>query len=149
MEPALVFPVLFDAAFQRLQVREKISVGQNNAAWLGRRSRSVKNFCNGVSGGCITRIRIRGRRRARDEILEIVDDDRGWRAEQLHLLTIAQDELHAGILDRALNEIWRRGGVHRHNHSAPQEDSPVTSDPFGRIGSPEKNSITWSNPVPG
>src|SRR5258708_7396598 len=148
MEPALVFPVLSDAQLERLQVRQKISVGQNNAAWLSRRPRSVKNFCNGATCGCITRSRIRGRRRARDEIVEIVDDHRRWRAGQLHLLTIAQDEFHAGILDRALNEIRRRSGVHRHNDGATQEDSPVTGNPLGRIGSPEKNAITWSNPVP-
>src|SRR5258708_14159457 len=151
MEPALVFSVLFDAAFQRLQVRQKISVGQNNAAWLSRRSRSIKNFCNGASSRFISRVHTRmwGWLRACHNVLKIVDDHRRWCAGQLHLLTIAQDEFHAGILDRALNEIRRRRGVHRHNDSATQEDSPVTGNPLGRIGSPEKNAITWSNPVLG
>ncbi len=151
MKPALVFPILSDAAFQRLQVRQKISVGQNNAARLGGRPRGVKNFRNGATCRFIPRVhtRIWGWLRACHNVLKIVDDHRRWCAGQLHLLTIAQDEFHASILDRALYEIRRRSGVHRHNDSATQEDSPVTGNPLGRIGSPEKNAITWSNPVLG
>src|SRR6266436_4474998 len=150
MEPALVFPVLSDAQLERLQIRQKISVRQNNAAWLSRRPRSVKNFRNGASRGCVARIHasISGRLRACHHILEIVDDHRWRSAGQFHLLAVTQDELHSSILDRALNEIRRRGGVHRDNNGATQEDSPVTGDPLGRIGSPEKNAITWSNPAP-
>jgi len=53
-------------------------------------------------------------------------------------LTIAQDEFHASILDRALNEIRRRSGVHRHNDSATQEDSPVTGNPLAELGPQEE-----------
>ncbi len=151
MEPALVFPVLSDAQLERLQIRQKISVRQNNAAWLSRRPRSVKNFRNGASRGCVARIHasISGRLRACHHILEIVDDHRRWRAEQLHLLTIAQDESHAGILDRALHEIRRRSSVHRHNNRATQKGSPVAGDPLGGIGPPEKHAVTRGHAAPG
>jgi len=59
MKPTLVFPILFDAAFQRLQVRQKISVGQNNAARLG------------------VRLRFRARLRDFDAICQLVAADVG------------------------------------------------------------------------
>ena len=56
VEPVLIFSILFDAAFQRLKVCQKIAVRQNNAARLGRRARSIKNFRNGASRGSIAGI---------------------------------------------------------------------------------------------
>src|SRR5260370_16058649 len=128
VKPALVFPVLFDAAFQRLQIRQKISVGQNNTARLSRRSRSVKNFCNGASGRFISRVhtRIWGWLRACHHILEIVDDHRRWRAGQLRLLAVALDQLYTSILDRALYETRRHNGGPPPNNSPTQNASPRT-----------------------
>src|SRR2546425_13358901 len=107
MEPALVFAVSVHAALQRLQVREKIAMCQNNAARLSRCTRSVKNFCNSASRGCVTRmhIRILGWLRARHDILEIIDDHRRRRTGELDLLAVTQDQLPSGVLNRALDEI--------------------------------------------
>jgi len=65
------------------------------------------------------------------------------------LLAIAQDELHAGVLDGALDEIGRGSGVHRDNDGAAQEDSPEAGDPFGGIRPPKKDAVTRYNPAPG
>src|SRR2546427_6021865 len=45
------------------------------------------------------------------DVTKIVDDHRGRQTRQLCLLSFAQDELHTGILNRALDEIGRCGGV--------------------------------------
>src|SRR6267378_6590461 len=106
VKPALVFAIRFDPTLERLKVRQKIAVGENNPARLGRCARGVKDFGNGASCGCIAEIRadIWHTGRAAYDILEIVDDHRRRRAGQLQLLTVTQDELHARILCRALNE---------------------------------------------
>src|SRR5690348_6715024 len=56
VKPALIFPVLFNPTFQRLQVRQKISVRQNNSTWLRCRAGGVKDFGNGASRRSIARI---------------------------------------------------------------------------------------------
>ena len=61
-------------------------------------------------------------------------------------MTVTQNELHAGVLSRALNEVRGRSGVHRDYHAAPQKDSPEASDPFGGIRPPKKYAITRANP---
>src|SRR6266849_7970619 len=150
VKPALVFAIRFDAPLQRLQVRQKIAVRENDPARIGRRARSVKNFGNGAARGCITRIHagICHRCKTVHDMLEIVDDYRRRRPGQLPLLTVTQDELHAGILDRALNEIGGRGRVHRDNDAPTQEDSPEAGNPFGGVGPPEKDALTWHNSAP-
>jgi hypothetical protein len=67
---------------------------------------------------------------------------------RLRLLTVSQNELHARIFDHALNELGGRGGVHRDNDSAAQENSPKASDPFGGVWTPEKYAIAGDNPAP-
>jgi hypothetical protein len=67
---------------------------------------------------------------------------------QLHLLTVAQNELHACIFDHPLNELWGRDSVHRDNDGAAQENSPEASDPFGGVWTPEKDAITGVNAAP-
>src|SRR5438105_6365926 len=42
VKPALIFPVLFEATLQRLNVCQKISVSQNTSARLGRRAGGVR-----------------------------------------------------------------------------------------------------------
>src|SRR5260370_41172080 len=51
VKPTLVFAIRIDAALQRLEVRQKISVRQHNAARLRRPARSVKNFGNQAPRG--------------------------------------------------------------------------------------------------
>src|SRR5437879_3832174 len=77
-KPKLIFPVLFDAAFQRLKVCQKISVRQNNSTWLSRRAGCVKNFGNSASRETIARFygSIWSRLRASRKIFEIIDDHR-------------------------------------------------------------------------
>src|SRR6266568_3981107 len=58
------------------------------------------------------------------DVTKIVDDHRGWQTRQLRLLTIAQNELHAGILNRALDEIGSCGGVQYPAHILKTELSP-------------------------
>src|SRR5439155_10653003 len=126
VKPALVFAIRIDAALQRLKVRQKIAVGEHHPARLGRCARSVKNFGNGASYGGVTRsyAGLRLRDRAGYNILQIVYDHRRCRTGQFHLLTVTQDELHPGIFNRALNELWGCRGVHRHDHGTAQEDAP-------------------------
>jgi len=97
VKPALVFAIRSDAALQRLKVRQKIAVSENDPARLGRRARSVKNFGNGAR---VLHHPDSARHVRPDEcsqgILKSMTMD-GVRAWQLHLLAVTQDELHAGI----------------------------------------------------
>src|SRR6267143_5323777 len=126
-------------------------MGENHSAWFRRRPRSIKNFSNGASSGCIARIHpgLWLRNRAVRNTLQVVYDHRRWRAGQFHLLPVAQDELHPSILDRALDEIGSCRGIHGHNYGASQEDPPKTSDPLGGVGTPEKDAIAWDHTLPG
>ncbi len=44
MKPLLVLAIRIDSALERLEIRQKISVGQNDAARLGRRARREENL---------------------------------------------------------------------------------------------------------
>ena len=106
---------------------------QNDAARLGGRSGSVKNFSDAGSCRGVAWIHFRilcGRRRARD-VFEIVDNQGRRRARKLDLLAIAQDELHSCVVDRAFNEIGRCGGIHGNNDRAAQQNPPEASHPLG------------------
>ena len=146
----LIFAIRIHPTLQRLKVRQKIAMRENDAARLGRCARSVKNFGNGASYGGVTRsyAGLRLRDRAGYNILQIVYDHRRCRTGQFHLLTVTQDELHPGIFNRALNELWGCRGVHRHDHGTAQEDAPEARNPFGGISSPEKNAIPRENAPP-
>src|SRR5713226_6051749 len=126
-------------------------MGEDDTARLGRRSRSVEDFGDGASRRRIAGIHAsfcRGGRAIHD-IFQVVDNHRGWRSGQFHLLTVTQNELHARIFDHPLNELAGRGCVHRDNDAPTQEDSPEASDPFGGVWTPEKYAITWDNSASG
>src|SRR5260370_37722862 len=59
MQPAFVFAIRIDAAFEWLKIGKKISVCEHNAARLGRCAGSVENFRNRVSRGCFSSIHAR------------------------------------------------------------------------------------------
>src|SRR5882724_7434627 len=122
MKPALVLAVRFDAAFKRFEICQEISMRKHDAARLACRSRSVENFGDRASSGCIARgcISLQRGRRAGHDIFEITDDHRRWRARKLRLLAVAQDELDPRVFDDALNEIGRRCRIHRHHDGAAQ-----------------------------
>ena len=118
----LIFAIRIHPTLQRLKVRQKIAMGENDAARLGRCARSVKDCGNGAACGCLTRIDggIYCPVRVVHDFLEIVDDHRRGRTGRLHLLTVTQDQLRAGILDRAPDELGRCRGVHRNDHGTAQ-----------------------------
>ena len=76
VKPTLVLPILFDATLQWLQVRQKISVRQNNSARFRRRARSVQNFGSGASLGLVARINAGAYRwsAGSHDIFQVVDD---------------------------------------------------------------------------
>src|SRR5256714_13753345 len=49
VKPTLVFAILIEATLQRLEIGQKIAVGENDAAGLGGGARGVQDFGN---GGC-------------------------------------------------------------------------------------------------
>src|SRR6266403_5863205 len=105
MKPALVLAVRIDAALQRFEICQEISMRKHDATRLARRAGGVENFGDRASRGRITRVYIslqRGRRAGHD-IFEIIDDHRRWRAGKLRLLAVAQDELDPRVCDDALN----------------------------------------------
>src|ERR1700674_4776291 len=65
VEATLVFAIRIDPALERFKVRQKIAVRENDPARLGRRARSVKDFGNGASSGCLARIHAANCRRGR------------------------------------------------------------------------------------
>src|SRR5437879_13740666 len=149
MDPALVLAVGVDAALQRFEVSQEISMRQHDAARLARGSGCVENLGDRASRGCITRVYIslqRGRRAGHD-IFEIIDDHRWWRAGKLRLLPVAQDELDPRVCDDALNEIGRRCRIHRHHDGTAQSNSPKTRNPPSGIGPPEENAVPGRDSV--
>src|SRR5260370_717253 len=56
VKPALVFAIRIDATLQRLKVRAKITVCENDPPWLGRCARGVKDFGNAPSPASLTPI---------------------------------------------------------------------------------------------
>src|SRR5216684_3577639 len=111
----------------------------------------AKNFGNRAARRFIARIHssISYGGRARNEVFQIVDDHGRRRARKFRLLTVPQNKLHTGILDRALHEIGGRGRVHRNNDATAQENSPETGDPFGGVRTPEKDGIARDDAAPG
>ena len=151
VKPALIFSIFLDAALERLEVREEISVRQNNAPWLGRGSGGVKNLSNRVSRrsfagiNCGTCFRLRHRR----NIFETVDHQRRRATGRRSELAVAQDQLYTCILDGPLNEIGRCCRVDRNNDCAAQKKAPEARNPLGGVRAPQKGAISGPNSAGG
>ena len=76
VKPTLVLAILIEATLQRLEIGQKIAVGENDAAGLGGCARGVQDFGNGGSCGTSTWIHsgICRRGQAVYYLREIVDD---------------------------------------------------------------------------
>src|SRR5438132_10518732 len=81
-------------------------------------------------------------------IFATVDDERRRCKDWVGKLAIPNDQLHARILNGPPDKIGRCGWVHRHDDGAAQENSPETRNPFGRIPSPEQDTISRRNAAP-
>src|SRR5713226_7999848 len=101
MKPALVLAIRIDAALQRFEICQEISMRKHDATRLARRAGCVENLRKRASRGGITWVHtsFRGRRRCSHHIPKIVDDHRRWRAGKFRLLPFAQDELDPRVSD--------------------------------------------------
>ena len=149
MKPLFTLPILLNAGFDGLQVRQKIAVGENHAARLAGGAGSEQNLSNIRSRGLLTRNsdRIRARRGRRHGSVQIVVDQRSRTAGQLRLRGVAQDGFHLRFTNDALNELEIRGRIHRHGHGSAKQNGPESGDPRGRVRAPEKYAIARANSV--